>query len=340
MPRFRTLLTSFAEPAQGFSVLYGCVTLLAVIPSAAAQLREPIDPIPLEMNEDPARVDLGRRLFEDVRLSRDKDRSCATCHPLDGYGMDGQPRARASGDVRIMRNTPSIFNVRFNLFYNWDGKFETLAALDDFVVQDRALMGNSWPELLATLQADRSYVEQFGHTYPEGISRPAVLDALEVFVRSLTTPNSRFDKYLRGDANALSASELRGYKLFKSYGCIACHQGMNVGGNLFQKFGVFPRDLSKPNVSESPDQGRYAVTKDLLDREVFRVPSLRNVAVTAPYFHSGRAATLEDAVDTMARVQLGRTLSREEISLIVQFLATLTGEVRNRPPTTQPTGSR
>jgi cytochrome c peroxidase len=296
-------------------------------------MREPIEPIPLEASEASARVDLGRRLFEDVRLSHGKDRSCATCHPLDGYGMDGQARARASGDVRIMRNTPSLFNVRFNLFYNWDGKFETLATLDDFVLQDRALMGNSWPELLAALQADRSYVEQFGATYPEGLSRPAVLDALEVFVRSLTTPNSRFDKYLRGDANALSPPELRGYKLFKSYGCIACHQGINVGGNLFQKFGVFPRDPTKPNVSETPDQGRYAVTKDLLDREVFRVPSLRNVAVTAPYFHSGRAATLEEAVDTMARVQLGRTLSSEEINLIVKFLTTLTGEFRNRPVT-------
>jgi cytochrome c peroxidase len=158
-----------------------------------------------------------------------------------------------------------------------------------------------------------------------------VLDALEYFQRNLTSPNSRFDKYLRGDTKALNESELRGYRLFKSYGCISCHQGVNVGGNLFQKFGIFPPPNFKLPPGEPIDAGRYPITLDERDRGVFRVPSLRNVAVTAPYFHSGRATKLEDAVDTMARVQLGRTLSREEIHLIVQFLGTLTGEYMGRP---------
>jgi cytochrome c peroxidase len=240
--------------------------------------------------------------------------------------MDGLRRSKASGNIRILRNAPSIFNVGFNLFYNWDGKFETLSALDDFVLRDPALMGNDWTELLATLRVDPSYLAHFGSIYPEGISKLSVLDALDYFLRNLTSPNSRFDKYLRGDTKALNESELRGYKLFKSYGCISCHQGINVGGNLFQKFGVFTQPNFWLPQEEPVDAGRYAITHDERDRGVFRVPSLRNVAVTAPYFHSGRATKLEDAVVTMARVQLGRTLSQDEIHLIVQFLGTLTGE--------------
>jgi cytochrome c peroxidase len=160
------------------------------------------------------------------------------------------------------------------------------------------------------------------------------LDALASFERSLLTPNSRFDRYLRGEQDALTEPEQQGYQLFKSYGCVACHQGINIGGNMYQKFGVF----QEPGGSRTPamvvDLGRYQITKVPRDREVFRVPSLRNVAATAPYFHDGRARTIEDAVETMARAQLGRALTPEEIKLIVQFLRTLTGEYHGRPVTT------
>jgi cytochrome c peroxidase len=158
-----------------------------------------------------------------------------------------------------------------------------------------------------------------------------VVDALVSYERSLVTPNARFDRYLRGERQALNNEELKGYELFKGYGCASCHQGVNVGGNLFQKFGVFPDPAAPPNPREEVDLGRFNVTKVARDREVFRVPSLRNVALTAPYFHDGRARTLKKAVGTMARVQLGRWLRPQEIDVIVQFLHTLTGEYRSRP---------
>ena len=153
----------------------------------------------------------------------------------------------------------------------------------------------------------------FNTAYPEGLTRANILAALASFERSLLTPNARFDRYLRGEQHALTAPEQQGYRLFTAYGCVACHQGMNIGGNMYQKFGVF----AEPGGGESPaavvDLGRYAVTKVPRDRAVFRVPSLRNVAVTAPYFHDGRARTLEDAVETMVRVQLGRTLTTRRL---------------------------
>jgi cytochrome c peroxidase len=156
------------------------------------------------------------------------------------------------------------------------------------------------------------------------------LDALVTYERSLITPNARFDRYLRGDREALTAEEQRGYQLFKAYGCIACHQGVNVGGNLFQKFGIFQDPVAPRRPGAAADLGRFLVTGAARDREVFRVPSLRNVALTAPYFHDGRAPTLEHAVITMARVQLGRTLTGEESGVIVQFLHSLTGEYQGR----------
>jgi cytochrome c peroxidase len=192
-------------------------------------------------------------------------------------------------------------------------------------------MNTTWPELLAKLRADSDYVTAFRATYRQDITRANVLDALASFERSLVTPNSRFDRYLRGEGDALTMGEQQGYQLFKSYGCVACHQGTNIGGNLFQKFGVFQAPEAPLPADGVIDLGRYTVTKVARDREVFRVPSLRNVAATPPYFHDGRAATLEVAVDTMARMQLGRQLTRGEIGLIVQFLHTLTGEWRGKP---------
>lgn len=159
-----------------------------------------------------------------------------------------------------------------------------------------------------------------------------MLAALASYERTLTTPNSRFDQYLRGRREALTEKERQGYRLFKSYGCVACHQGMNVGGNMFQRFGIFPHPARWRMVEiRWPDHRRFQVTQVERDRHVFRVPSLRNVALTAPYFHDGQAATLESAVDTMAQVQLGKTLAPEEIGLIVSFLRTLTGEYRGQP---------
>ncbi len=323
------------------SIILAYVLLESAIPASetpfmllqppAAEPQEPITPIPLSLALDPQRVALGERLFHDVRLSHDNTRACTVCHPIQRGGMDGRPRAITAKGTLHLRNTPTIFNVGLNAAFNWDGMVTTLEAHAETILLQPNLMNTTWPELLAKLQADADYVTRFNTAYAGGLTPASVLDALASFERSLLTPNARFDRYLRGELQALTAPEQQGYRLFKSYGCVACHQGMNIGGNMYQKFGIF----AAPGGMDSPaaviDLGRYVVTKVPRDREVFRVPSLRNVAVTAPYFHDGRASTLEGAVETMARVQLGRTITPEEIGLIVQFLHTLTGEYHGRP---------
>jgi cytochrome c peroxidase len=296
--------------------------------ASKAGRNEPITPVPLIVATNPKRVALGERLFNDVRLSYNNQQSCATCHPIDKGGMDGLPRAVLSDNGGQRRNTPTIFNVGLNSTYNWDGVAYTLEDHTEIILSSPNLMNITWPTLLAKLRSDASYVAAFNDAYPQGLARVTVVDAIASFERSLLTPNARFDRYLRGERDALTEREQAGYQLFKDYGCVSCHQGVNVGGNLHQKFGVFERVAA--DKSATVDLGRISITNVPRDREVFRVPSLRNVAVTAPYFHDGRAPTLEDAVVTMVKAQLGRTLEQEEIGLIVDFLRTLTGEYQGR----------
>jgi cytochrome c peroxidase len=313
--------------------------LFAAAARAAGDPPEPISPLPLTVEQDPARVALGAQLFGDSRVSRGDAVSCASCHPLDRGGMDSQARAIGLGGKRL-RNTPTVFNGRFNLYLNWDGAHESLTKHTEAVLLNSSLMNQTWPDLLAKLRAMPIYMLDFLAIYPDGVTRANVLDAIASFERSLVTPNARFDRYLRGQRDALSADELRGYQLFKFNGCVACHQGINIGGNMVQRFGVFatPDDLHAAD--EGHDDGRIHVTKDPLDQDVFRVPSLRNVAVTGPYFHDGRAATLEEAVSLMGRAQLGRNLSGQDIQLIVAFLKTLTGEYNGRSLAAAPPGSK
>jgi cytochrome c peroxidase len=223
--------------------------------------------------------------------------------------------------------------VAFNAAYNWDGGMRTLEAHAERVLLSPALMHTTWPALLAKLRTTSEYQMAFATLCPGRLRAAHVLDALTTYERALVTPNARFDRYLRNHPEALSPIERRGYVIFKAYGCVACHQGVNIGDSMFQKFGIF--EAPAPHASPQPvDLGRFLLTQVPRDREVFRVPSLRNVALTAPYFHDGRAPTLEAAVAIMARVQLGRTLSQEDTHAIVQFLHTLTGEYQGRSLTT------
>ncbi|MEI2740865.1 MAG: cytochrome c peroxidase [Candidatus Competibacter sp.] len=300
--------------------------------STAADSHEAIVPLPPAVAVDPAQVALGERLFRDARLSQDRDMACTACHDLQSGGDDGLPRAKTAGGAILTRNSPTIFNVAFNFSYNWDGVADTLEAHADRLLLNPKIMRADWPELLARLKADADTVRAFAAAYPDGVTKLNVLSALASYQRSLITPDARFDRYLRGEAGALTVAERQGYALFTGYGCVACHQGANIGGNMYQKFGVFEDVLTPaPQDAATPDLGRYNITQIERDRGVFRVPSLRNVALTAPYFHDGRAATLEEAVRTMARVQLGKTLPPDEIDLIVQFLKSLTGEYQGRP---------
>ena len=293
------------------------------LPPADAWDSEPIVPIPPTTDLDAAQVALGEKLFHDPRLSRNNAFSCATCHRLNQGGGDGVSRPPTLTGGLHLRNTPTIFNVSLNSRFHWDGGFRTLEAEAEAALHDPTIMNTDWAAVMPKLQADADYVGAFNAAYSDGLTRANVLHVLAIFQRSLITPNSRFDQYLRGAADALSDGEKHGYDLFKSYGCAACHQGVNVGGNMFQRFGIF-RNQNRPH--EDEDAGRFGVTGAERDRQVFRVPSLRNVALTAPYYHDGRVQTLESAVDLMATRQLGRPLYPEEIERIVEFLHTLTGE--------------
>jgi cytochrome c peroxidase len=304
--------------------------------SASALSHEPIVPIPLTVEIDPAKVRLGERLFHDVRLSHDNRIACVTCHRLAEGGDNGAPCSLGQYGRPCTLNIPTVFNTTLNFRQHWRGNFRMLEEQAEAVLITLNVMNTSWQELLAKLRADPDYTQAFATLYPAGLQPAQVLDAIASFERSLLTPNARFDRYLRGQPEAITEEEKRGYQLFKAYGCVACHQGVNVGGNLFQKFGIFENYLAERGNATEADLGRFTITHDERDRYVFRVPSLRNVAVTAPYFHDGSVPTLEKAVGIMARAQLGRTLTAEEIGLIVKFLHTLTGEYQGRSLAVEP----
>jgi cytochrome c peroxidase len=297
---------------------------------AAADSNEPVTPIQPVERLDAAKVELGRKLFHDVRLSHGDVVACATCHRLETGGDDGQVRSRGADGRPLDFNTPTIFNVAISFRLNWRGNFRTLEEQNESVLLNPRIMNTTWAELLAKLRGDRDYSKSFLAVYGGAPTAGNVLNALATFQRSLLTPNSRFDRRLRGDHTAISPEEERGYQLFKSYGCVACHQGVNLGGNLFQRFGVFHDPFAQREFTTESDLGRFSVTGVEGDKHVFRVPSLRNVAVTAPYFHNGEVASLMQAVEIMAQSQLGRELPAEDIDRIVQFLHTLTGEYQGR----------
>ncbi len=205
------------------------------------------------------------------------------------------------------------------------------------ILLDQELMGMTWPTLIMRLEQSATYSASFDRVYGHPPDRKSVLDALSTYQRSLVTPESALDRYLNGDTNALSSRQLQGYQLFKDYGCASCHQGANVGGNMFQRFGIFTEPPGTFAAGDG-DVGRFKLTARESDKGVFRVPSLRNVAVTGPYFHDGRASTLEQAVEVMGTSQLGRSLTRYEIDELVAFLETLTGEYNgSKLGTTAPT---
>jgi cytochrome c peroxidase len=342
-------LLNFNRPIQRWisflAVFLGVVLLLllwqqftAILPSVTtpqrleiAQTDEPIQAIPQQIEVDPPKVALGEKLFQDVRLSTNNQVSCLSCHSFSLGGTDRRSRSIGINGALTEVNTPTIFNARFNYRLNWNGKFTNLADHLDALMNNSKIMGVRWPEAVRSLQQVPEYTRLFDRIYPDGVNPTNIKDALVAYELSLNTPNSRFDRFLQGDKQALNQAEKEGYRLFKANGCVSCHQGVNVGGNMFQPFGIIGDYLADRGKITTADLGRFNVTKNAADRHVFRVPSLRNVAVTAPYFHDGSAKTLEDAVGKMTKYQLGRTLPTEQVESIVQFLRTLTGEYRGKP---------
>jgi cytochrome c peroxidase len=292
----------------------------------------PIQPLPREItfrnNEDKFR--LGETLFTDPRLSQDGKISCASCHNLQTGGADRRRFSVGVHEVTGTINVPTVFNVAYNFRFNWDGKFSNLVDHTDVLMQRATVMGIHWPDLIKTLETVPKYRQAFADLYNDGITRTNIIDAIIAYETALITPNSPFDRYLQDDQSALSPAEQEGYRLFNTYGCVSCHQGINVGGNMFQKFGIFGDYVADRGNITTADFGRFNVTGLEADRYIFRVPSLRNVAITPPYLHDGNAATLEQAIAIMAKYQLGRTIPPEHIQRIALFLHTLTGEYQGK----------
>jgi cytochrome c peroxidase len=296
-----------------------------------ADSNEPIQPIEATANLDPRKVALGQKLFGDPRLSHDNQISCATCHILQQGGADVRARSIGIHGAVGVINAPSVLNSGLNFRQFWDGRAATLEAQVEVPILSDIEMGSTWPEVLAKLSSSEEYARDFHRIYSDGVQKDHVKDSIAEFERSLTTLNSRFDRYLRHDPNALTSREQEGYKLFKSLGCASCHQGMGVGGNMYQKMGVMIPFFTEGIPVNQADRGRFNVTGDPRDMYLFKVPSLRNVELTGPYFHDGSAATLPDAVRMMGKYQLGRPLTDPQVELILAFLKTLTGELNGKP---------
>jgi len=324
------------------SVVQGAVMLLALLATSGVPAtpnikgnqgdvlpqyrKEPIQPIPLGIHEDPKKVELGRRLFHDTQLSGDNTISCASCHPLERAGVDGLKRSIGVGGAVGNINAPTVFNSRFNFKQFWDGRAESLEEQVDGPVNNPQEMASNWEQVIGRLSEDSGYLPLFKASYGGEITAETIKNAIATFERTLITPNARFDQFLRGDETAMSEFEKQGYLLFKSYGCSVCHQGVAAGGNLFEKMGVMLDYFSDRGHIKTIDYGRFNVTGNEEDRFSFKVPSLRNVALTAPYFHDGTALTLQSAVSAMAKYQLGRPMSVIDMKKIVAFLKTLTGD--------------
>lgn len=292
-----------------------------------------ITPIPAELKLDARKVALGRRLFHDTRLSRDDTVSCASCHLLDKAGMDGLPVAVGIKGQRGPVNTPTVLNSGFNFSQFWDGRASTLEEQVPGPVHNPLEMGTDWKAVIAKLEQDPEYPGAFRGIWPGGITASHIQIAIAEFERALITPDSPFDRYLRGEANALSTEARRGWDLFRNLGCIACHQGVNMGGNMYANLGVMGNFFSDRGRPETvADRGRFNVTGREEDRHVFKVPTLRNVERTAPYFHDGSIATLDQAVETMARYQLGIKLKAGERGDLVAFLGSLNGHLPEAMP--------
>jgi len=288
--------------------------------------QEPLQPLIRRSDQNPVRVALGAKLFFDPKLSGDGSIACASCHALSKGGQDGRPLPMGIHGRLGSVNAPTVLNCGHNFVQFWDGRASTLEEQMSFPLNNPNEMGSNWPNALAYLRGDPEYRRRFQLAYPDGIAEANVRSAIASFERTLDTPDARFDSWLRGDQHSLTELEKAGYERFKGVGCVACHQGANVGGNMFQRFGVMGEYFQDRGHIVDADFGRFNVTHLEADRFVFRVPSLRNVELTAPYFHDGSAATLEQAVGTMAKYQLGQSLDAEAIRQIVAFLKTLTGQ--------------
>ena len=283
---------------------------------------EPIAPIPKTLDDiDIPKAKLGYMLFFDTLLSKDESISCHSCH---NFGQGGADTSKVSTGVARRQGSiqsPTVFNSRYNFKQFWNGRAKTLDEQAEGPLSAHVEMDMSAQEVETRLNKNKLYVKNFYAVYKSSpITMKQVINAIVEFEKSLTTPNSRFDRYLRGEIK-LTKAESDGYSKFKSLGCITCHNGINVGGNSFQKMGLF-----RPYPYNATYQDRYAVTKKEYHKNVFKVPTLRNISLSAPYFHDGSAKTLTDAIQTMSKHNLGISLSKKDVEALIVFLKSLEGD--------------
>ncbi len=313
-----------------YPVILGALALPLALAFSAAAAEGDIKPIPQTVKVDAKKAALGEKLYNDTRLSADGTVSCASCHALHKGGTDRLPVSKGIKSQNGPINSPTVFNSEHNFVQFWDGRAKDLKAQAQGPVENPLEMGEKWPNVVEKIKADKDYAAAFKESYGGKITKDTVADAIAQFERTLITPDSRFDEFLRGNEKALSEQEKKGYALFKEKGCIACHSGTYFGGTSYQTLNpdYFTRRGGK--ITDA-DLGRFNVTKNEADKHSFKVPMLRNVAETAPYFHDGKVQTLDQAVKLMAKYQLGQDLGEGDTQAIVAFLRSLSGKYNGVP---------
>ncbi|PKO85999.1 MAG: cytochrome C biogenesis protein CcsA [Betaproteobacteria bacterium HGW-Betaproteobacteria-12] len=304
------------------TILSAAIALLSGFAIGQAAAAEPIQPIKPPANINLGMVELGKKLYFDPRLSKSGFISCNSCHNLSMGGTDNIPTSIGDKWQQGPINAPTVLNSSLNVAQFWDGRAADLKAQAGGPIANPGEMAFSHTLAINVLESIPGYVREFKQVFgKDKISIEEVTLAIAEFEKTLVTPNSRFDQWLLGKKDALNGDEMAGYKLFKDSGCVACHNGEAVGGNSFQKMGVV-----EPYKTKATAAGRADVTGKDADRFNFKVPTLRNVEMTYPYFHDGAANTLTEAVDIMGRLQLGKKFTRDENTQVVAFLKTLTGD--------------
>lgn len=291
---------------------------------AADKRNEPVQPIPKSLPVDEQKVALGFRLYHDTRLSGDSTLSCASCHALNAGGVDGRQTSLGVNGAVGPINAPTVFNATFNSEQFWDGRAADLQKqAGGPPLNPIEMASKSWDDIVAKLEADPAITQAFVSVYPDGFSGESITDAIAEYEKTLITPDAPFDKWLRGDENALTAQQKHGYALFKENKCATCHGGVILGGRSFEPLGL-KKAYDFGEITDA-DIGRMNVTSEVRDRLRQKVPGLRNVALTAPYFHRGDVPTLDEAVKLMLRHQVGTSLPQGDVDDIVAFLDSLTG---------------
>ncbi len=298
-----------------------------------AKAREVFKPIPTAAPQlpgnaaSPAKIELGKMLYFDPRLSASHAISCSSCHNIGMGGADAEPTSLGHRWQHGGRNAPTVLNAVFNVVQFWDGRAKDLEQQAGGPMVNPVEMASPEAHVAEQLNGIPGYRGAFVRAFPgeaDPVTLPNVQNAIAVFEATLITPNAPFDRYIGGRADALSPVQKQGLALFMDKGCTACHNGVNVGGGMYAPFGV----VAKPGADLLPpgDKGRFTVTRSPGDEYVFKVPTLRNIALTAPYFHTGSVWDLRQAVAVMGTSQLGANLTSDEIDKITAFLGSLTGE--------------